>query len=581
MLGLRHAGRSALPVVFRGGLLGFQNTCRGLKTLDDDGRVISHLNLKPVIRIPVRVQQKALKRVAKVRSSRFVMDRFEGDRTLPPVIQCRRSELDHYQRQTYSKVDQIRLASEEWNSRSTRGDYFTFQDFEKDRGGRPFRFGHRHEDPANFESLAPLDQRLAESLRSCGYRKPTYIQCLAIPKLLIERESSVIAAETGNGKTLAFLVPVIQQTIQLKEVIPSEKRAYNSPLAVIVTPGKELSRQVFNVAQDLAGSCGLSVTLEDGTKSEGVKLKVLRSPRKEVDILIGTFGSLHRLFEERLYLTDFVHHVVFDEADTLLDDTFNHESVPFLGKMGLASKKAARKKIGEATQITLVGATFPTNLNPILQEICSPDALVRISTNRLHRVPSHIRQKFIRVTRSSKPDLLLDIMAEDVAKSRKVLIFSNKASTAGFLVHHLRENGVACVPFYKSLGEDRSKNLDAFLGGSDDVNVMSCTDLCSRGIDTSRVFHVINYDFPLNLSDYVHRVGRVGRVGSPQGSKVTSFVNGRLQISLVQKLETSVRTHTEIPGVNNNIIRIIKNMRQTKMERELLKKQNTKRAKNL
>ncbi len=96
------------------------------------------------------------------------------------------------------------------------------------------------------------------------------------------------------------------------------------------------------------------------------------------------------------------------------------------------------------------------------------------------------------------------------------------------------------------------------------ISVLSCTDLASRGLDTCNAHHVINYDFPLNMSDYVHRAGRSGRVGSPQGSRVTSLVGGRIQVHLVQMLERAVRTQTEIPNVNNNIIRIIQRRRSRK-----------------
>jgi len=115
-----------------------------------------------------------------------------------------------------------------------------------------------------------------------------------------------------------------------------------------------------------------------------------------------------------------------------------------------------------------------------------------------------------------------------------------------------------------------------------------CTDLASRGLDTSRTHHVINYDFPLNMSDYLHRAGRVGRVGSPQGAKVTNLVNGRIQVirsflygillmpnqvHLVQELEKAVRTNSEIPNVNANVIRIIRHRLTrneiSQMEREI------------
>lgn len=104
--------------------------------------------------------------------------------------------------------------------------------------------------------------------------------------------------------------------------------------------------------------------------------------------------------------------------------------------------------------------------------------------------------------------------------------------------------------------ETRLREYERFLSG--EVNVLSCTDLASRGLDTSNVKHVINYDFPLNMSDYIHRVGRVGRVRSRQGSHVTNLVGGTIQIHLVQQIEEAIRRWKQIPNVNNNIIKIIR-----------------------
>ena len=99
---------------------------------------------------------------------------------------------------------------------------------------------------------------------------------------------------------------------------------------------------------------------------------------------------------------------------------------------------------------------------------------------------------------------------------------------------------------------------------------MSCTDLISRGIDTSDVSHVINYDFPLNPADYIHRVGRVGRVNGIKNCKVTSFVDNLAGVKVLQNIEASVRKNTEISNVNNNIIRIIEHRFQRFKQKQIV-----------
>ena len=141
--------------------------------------------------------------------------------------------------------------------------------------------------------------------------------------------------------------------------------------------------------------------------------------------------------------------------------------------------------------------------------------ILKISTPNIHRILYHIPQKFMRVSAVKKTESLLELLEKDTAKKKKTIIFSNKAKTADFLQMFLNENNVECVNFSARHHYSIRQNiLDEFMCGS--VNIMSCTDLVSRGLDTKNVNHVINYDFPLNPADYIHRVGRVGRVGGIQ-----------------------------------------------------------------
>ena len=187
------------------------------------------------------------------------------------------------------------------------------------------------------------------------------------------------------------------------------------------------------------------------------------------------------------------------------------------------------------------------------------DSIKVIQTQHLHKVLPHVYQKFIRSPKINRTDYLLEILEKDVEKKRQVLIFSNKASTSAFISHFLNGKGIETLHFSGGNMHPtaRKQSLDKFL--TKQVPILSCTDLVSRGIDTQLVQHVINYDFPMSISDYLHRVGRVGRAGASHQGKVTSLVFGKISIALVQELEKSVRLNKTIPNVDGNIIGLIQN----------------------
>jgi len=294
-----------------------------MSTLSSTGSVEKHL--KPVICVPVAMRKKALKRARlKVRNLER-MDRFEGQRHRPIVV-CRRSELNHYYRQTYSVKDIIPLASEHWQSRRTHGDYFSFTAFASSK--------HRSQlDPQTFSELG-VDEKVCEALKECGFHRPTAVQAKCIPEIM-DGAPSIVASETGNGKTLAYLVPLLEQIYRMKQTATASP--VNAPYGLVVVPSRELASQVYDVARDLASPLNVRTRLEKGGRT---RQRVLTGERQETDLLVGNFGALEKLFGENFYSRQRIQHVVLDEADTLLDDTFNPQTLPFLGKLGLENRKS-------------------------------------------------------------------------------------------------------------------------------------------------------------------------------------------------------------------------------------------------
>ena len=467
---------------------------------------------KPVITIPVKIHERAAKFKIKQRL-KLMNGPHPGDKSRC-VIKCRLESLNHYQKQCYSHYKSLPLAAKHWKGRKSVGDFMTILPFmSPSYKVRP----EPGEENGSFEQFY-LDQRLLDALTTHGFGVPTNIQVKAIPQIL-QGKHTLIASETGNGKTLAFLVPLIQQILAFKEseVKSSSSRRPCSPWAMIATPGKELAEQIGRVAEYLGANIGIKIMVATGSMNP--KKMALYGKREDVDLVVGSFGTLDRLVKLNYLQTKHVKHVVYDEVDTILDDTFSRLSVPFLSML----------KGNLDFQITLVGATMPQELGTLLKDVFPAEDLEQVTTPMLHYVLPHVRQKFWRVAKKHKTAYLLSELEHDIDKNKKVLIFCNKTSTANFVKHFLIENNIPCVSVNKHMTpENRQKDLDRFLRG--EVSILSSTDVLSRGIDTKDVHHVINYDFPFSTSDYIHRVGRLGRVGSQQYGYVTNFVHDSLQV---------------------------------------------------
>lgn len=457
-----------------------------------------------------------------------------------PIITCKRPEFNHYEGQTYSKFESLKLASDGWLHPKSKNDYFIIHG---DASNKDKISVHRK----TFEEIG-LNPKLIEVMTDLGFILPTAIQTKAVPSIL-KGNNTVVTAETGCGKTLAYLLPIFQHILEWKPYLNEE---FNSPLAVIITPSRELASQIAEVAQTVAQSFDLSVTSLIGGKT---KQKMLNPPVEYCDVLVTTLGAFSKLVTTGIYKTHNVHHVVLDEADTLLDDSF-------LGKLSLLMQKfSIQYKVDiktppEGCQLTLVSATMPHELPESVNSFVAADSLKTVTTSNIHKILPHVPNKFIRLGKAQKPVELLKIVRADVNQKRPVMIFSNQTSTCDFVSMFLNENNIECININGKMAVPlKMGKFELYRSGK--VGVLSCTDIASRGLDTTMTRHVINYDFPLYTADYIHRSGRTGRLGCPAGCSVTNFVSWPREIQLVQKIEASVRKHSELPQVNANIRRII------------------------
>lgn len=349
-------------------------------------------------------------------------------------------------------------------------------------------------------------------------------------------------------------MPIIEQIRRFKEREHID-RQFNTPLALIITPGRELAEQIANFARDLCD--GLDINVKS-VKGGNTKRLMMNPSYEDVDILVGSMGAISKLTTCGIYRMSEIRHVVLDEADTLMDDSFTEKLSYYL----------QRFKFYKDVQLILASATMPTNVEETFRDIIDTSTLNSVASDDLHKILPYVTQKFLRMNKMDRPEHLLKIVKSEVAKKRPVIVFSNKSVSSDFVEIFLSKNGVNSVCVNGDmLMKIREGKFQQFQDGQ--VNVISTTDCIGRGLNTTRARHIINFEFPFQIADYIHRCGRIGRLGSDQHCTVTNFVSGIADLDLVRKIELSARTDNMLKNVDANVTRII----HGKMERELEKLQ--------
>uniref|UniRef100_A0A8C3S3K8 DEAD-box helicase 28 n=1 Tax=Chelydra serpentina TaxID=8475 RepID=A0A8C3S3K8_CHESE len=360
-----------------------------------------------------------------------------------------------------------------------------------------------------------LGSRHSYSTSSGG---PTAVQRRAIPALL-RGGNALCAAETGSGKTLAYLLPLFQKLLSRPSLGPAWPP---SPRSLVLLPSRELA---------------------------DVKNQLRSDP--DADLLVSTPGALCKALRKRMVRLERLCCLVLDEADTLLDPTFLDLVEEVLMQAPIAqSPKELADQWDTKTQLVVVGATFPQGLGQLLSKVTNLGRFTTLTSQNLHHLLPHVQQKFIRIKGSDKASELLQLIKDQGPASGAVLVFCNNASTVNWLGYILDDHKIKHLRLQGQMpAAMRAGIFTTFQKGQRDVLI--CTDLASRGLDTSHVELVVNYDFPSTLQDYLHRVGRVGRVGSKVPGTVVSFVTHRWDVDLVRKIETAARRRTSLPGMES------------------------------
>ncbi|XP_043841242.1 probable ATP-dependent RNA helicase DDX28 [Dromiciops gliroides] len=507
----------------------------------------------PVIRVPQPLQ---LRRRAGARgrpATRGTGPQPTVPRPGPLLIAARRPEFSQPARLTLGRWECAPLASRGWKHRRSRGDHFSI---ERTHQGVPAlppeaEAGDRAEEAAEPEAgagFAPLglQPRMLEALRQAAPAvvRPTWVQLRAVPPLLRGRHL-LCAAETGSGKTLSYLLPLLQRLLSRPRLAAN----CPAPRGLVLVPSRELAEQVRAVAGPLGQALELQVREIGGGRGMGSVRRQL-SFQPPADVLVATPGALWKALKGRLVSLEQLCFLVLDEADTLLDESFLELVEYILGKSPIAEHlDELEDPFNPQAQLVLVGATFPEGVGELLSKVTDLGNLTTITSPRLHCVMPHVRQKFLRLKGSEKVTELIQVLklrGED--NPGAVLVFCNSSSTVNWLGYILDDHKIQHLRLQGQMPATmRAGIFQSFQNGTRDV--LLCTDIASRGLDSTRVELVINYDFPPTLQDYIHRAGRVGRVGSEALGSVISFVTHRWDVELVQKIELAARRRRSLPGI--------------------------------
>lgn len=457
-----------------------------------------------------------------------------------PIITCKNSALNFYKGYSYPKHEKILLASSGWDHYKSSGDHFFLHpEIHKETKKRE----EESQENDKFKSFHDfrLNPSIVGNLESLGISEPLYVQKLGIPPIL-DGNNTVLAAETGCGKTLAYLLPMMHKVLEWKQ---TAKRGSNSPLGLIVTPTRELAVQIGIELVKLSTNLGIRTKIITGGRTR----KMMLNPSvQNVDILVGSFGVISKLTTNMIYKLDFVRYIVLDEADALFHESFEEKLKPFMSRVPVGYGQCPDfDELPNSAQLILASATMPQRISEILQNVVNVDSLKYVTTGMLHHIL--VQQKFMRMSPSKKVFELLKYVKPKVANKEQIIIFSNTNATSQWVSMFLNENDIKSInlngtmPLYLRRGKYKE-----FLDGK--CLVLSMTNAGSRGLDTVSVKHILNYEFPLDTSDYIHRCGRTGRVGSTGDSRVTNFISQPLEFVVVRKIEKAVRKMQPIPIVN-------------------------------
>ncbi len=341
--------------------------------------------------------------------------------------------------------------------------------------------------PKSQFSALPLTATLKKAIKTMGLIDPTPIQDQVIPEIL-QGKDVVGLAETGTGKTAAFLIPMIER-----------KLSDNQKTTLILTPTRELAIQIENELRLLSKGFPMYSTVCVGGTSIAPQIRGLK---RKNQFIIGTPGRVKDLIDRRLMPLKTIDSVILDEADRMLDMGFIHDMRYILDL--LPPKR----------QTLFFSATMDDKTAGLIKDFMDNPVTVSVKKKA---VTDSIEQDVVSYIGDQKFDTLLELLKKD--ELRRVIIFGAMKHQVERIGSQINQNGITAESIHGNKSHSqRQRALKRFKSGQ--AKVLVATDVAARGIHVDSVSHVINYDLPNTFEDYVHRIGRTGR-GKERGKALT------------------------------------------------------------
>ena len=363
-----------------------------------------------------------------------------------------------------------------------------------------------------------MPQEIIHGLKANGITKPSPIQMQAIPSVLSGRDLIGIAY-TGSGKTLVFVLPLLMLALEQEAMMPFIKD--EGPYGLIVCPSRELARQSYEISNYYAGYLskrGRYPKLRTSLCIGGTSVKTqVEEIRRGIHVIVATPGRLLDMLRKKMIRLDVCRLLVLDEADRMIDMGFEEDV------------RAIFSFFRGQRQTLLFSATMPKKIAAFARSaLVKP---VTVNVGRAGAANANISQEVEYVKQEAKIVQLLPTLSKTPPP---VLVFAEKKQDVDAIHEYLLIKGVAAVAIHAGKDqEERSRAVDQFKRGEKDVLV--ATDVASKGLDFPDIQHVINYDMPGDIEDYVHRIGRTGRSGKK--GTATTFVNKSCEESVLLDLK--------------------------------------------
>ncbi|TCT22737.1 DEAD/DEAH box helicase [Thiobaca trueperi] len=343
--------------------------------------------------------------------------------------------------------------------------------------------------------LLGLQADLLRAVKTQGYGRPTPIQAQAIPEILAGHDL-LAGAQTGTGKTAAFVLPVLQ-------LLAEKGHPQRHPRALILTPTRELAAQVG----ERVHAYGIHLPLRSTIIFGGVGMQPqVNQLHRGVDILVATPGRLLDHVGQRTLDLSRIEILVLDEADRMLDMGFIHDVRRII------------KLLPERRQNLLFSATYSDEIRRLSDTLLKRPKLIEVA--RRNTAAESVIQAAHPVDKGRKRDLLAHLFHRE--SWDQVLVFTRTKAGANRLAEHLEKEGITAAAIHGNKSQSaRTRALDDFKRGA--VRALVATDIAARGLDIANLPQVVNFELPNVAEDYVHRIGRTGRAGA--GGRALSLVS--------------------------------------------------------